>query len=120
MNLNLHHPLLEWLLQTTAEYAKTRVQFDRPLGFFQAVKHPLVNVMLEIDKAKSLVYNAACSIDCGEDNAELNARMAKSQASDMAVFSSSRAVQFHGGIGVQSSEIQDCLGDVLLVDRVDP
>lgn len=89
----------EWLLQTTTEYAKTRVQFDRPLGFFQAVKHPLVNVMLDIDRAKSLVFNSACSIDCGEPNAELNARMAKSQASDMAVFSASRAVQFHGGIG---------------------
>ena len=89
----------EWLLQTTVEYAKTRVQFDHPLGFFQAVKHPLVNVMLDIDRAKSLVYSAACSIDCNEDSAELNARMAKSQASDMAVFSASRAVQFHGGIG---------------------
>lgn len=89
----------EWLLQTTTEYAKTRVQFDRPLGFFQAVKHPLVNVMIDIDRAKSLVYSAACTIDCGEEAAELNARMAKSQASDMAVFSSSRAVQFHGGIG---------------------
>ncbi len=89
----------EWLLQTTVEYAKTRVQFDRPLGFFQAVKHPLVNVMLDVDRARSLVYNAACSVDCGEDHAELNARMAKAQASDMAVFSSSRAVQFHGGTG---------------------
>ncbi len=89
----------EWLLQTTVEYAKTRVQFDRPLGFFQAVKHPLVNVMLSIDQARSLTYNAACSIDCEESAAELNARMAKAQASDMAVFSSSRAVQFHGGIG---------------------
>jgi alkylation response protein AidB-like acyl-CoA dehydrogenase len=89
----------EWLLQTTVEYAKTRVQFDHPLGFFQAVKHPLVNVMLDIDRAKSLVYNAACSVDYDEPSAELNARMAKSQASDMAVFSSSRAVQFHGGIG---------------------
>ena len=89
----------EWLLQTTVEYAKTRIQFDRPLGFFQAVKHPLVNVMLDIDRAKSLTYNAACSIDCGEDAAMLNARMAKSQASDMGVFGASRAVQFHGGIG---------------------
>ena len=89
----------EWLLQTTVEYAKTRVQFDRPLGFFQAVKHPLVNVMLDIDRAKSLVYSAACAIDCGDESAELDARMAKSMASDMAVFSSSRAVQFHGGIG---------------------
>jgi len=89
----------EWLLQTTVEYAKTRVQFDRPLGFFQAVKHPLVNVMLDIDRAKSLTYNAACAFDTDPDNAEKFARMAKSQAGDMAVFSSSRAVQFHGGIG---------------------
>ena len=89
----------EWLLQTTVEYAKTRVQFDHPLGFFQAVKHPLVNVMIDVDRAKSLVYSAACAIECDDDNAELNARMAKAQASDMAVFASSRAVQFHGGIG---------------------
>lgn len=89
----------EWLLQTTAEYARTRVQFDRPLGFFQAVKHPLVNVMLEIDRAKSLTYNAACAFDEEPEEAERYARMAKSAASDMAVFSSSRAVQFHGGIG---------------------
>lgn len=89
----------EWLLQTTVEYAQTRVQFDHPLGFFQAVKHPLVNVMLEIDRAKSLTYNAACAIDAEPEYAEKLARMAKSAASDMAVFSSSRAVQFHGGIG---------------------
>jgi alkylation response protein AidB-like acyl-CoA dehydrogenase len=89
----------EWLLQTTTEYAKTRVQFERPLGFFQAVKHPLVNVMLAIDSAKSLTYNAACAIDEEPEEALRLARMAKSAASDMAVFSSSRAVQFHGGIG---------------------
>ena len=35
----------EWQLQTTAEYAKVRTQFDRPIGFFQAVKHPIVNMM---------------------------------------------------------------------------
>jgi len=89
----------EWLLQTTVEYAKTRVQFDRPLGFFQAVKHPLVNVMIAIDDAKSLTYNAACAYDSGQDNDITLARMAKSAAGDMAVFSASRAVQFHGGIG---------------------
>ena len=89
----------EWLLQTTVEYAKTRVQFDRPLGFFQAVKHPLVNVMIEIDNAKSLTYNAACAVDTDPDSALRFARMAKSAASDIAVYSSSRAVQFHGGIG---------------------
>ena len=89
----------EWLLQTTTEYAKTRVQFDRPLGFFQAVKHPLVNLMIEIDDAKSLAYEAACAVDVGDPDALNIARMAKSRASDMAVYSGSRAVQFHGGIG---------------------
>ena len=89
----------EWLLQTTTEYARTRQQFDRPLGFFQAIKHPLVNVMTEVDKSKSLVYIAACAFDYEPDKAAYYAQMAKSCASDMADFASSRAVQFHGGIG---------------------
>ena len=49
----------EWQLQTTAEYAKVRQQFDRPIGFFQAVKHPIVDMMICVDEARSLVYNAA-------------------------------------------------------------
>lgn len=89
----------EWQLQTTTEYARTRKQFERELGFFQAVKHPLVNVMIEIDQSKSLVYNAACAIDTQPDKARQFAHMAKSSASDMAAFASSRSVQFHGGIG---------------------
>lgn len=89
----------EWQLQATVEYAKNRKQFDRPLGFFQAVKHPLVNAMMEIDRARSLVYHAACCID--EDNSEIRtaARMAKSAASDAGAFISDRSVQLHGGIG---------------------
>ena len=89
----------EWLLQTTTEYATTRVQFERPIGFFQAVKHPLVNVMIAIDQAKSLTYTVTCAVEEEPEKAEELARMAKSSASDMAAFSASRAVQFHGGIG---------------------
>ncbi len=89
----------EWQLQTTVEYAKDRKQFDRPLGFFQAVKHPLVNAMMEIDRARSLVYNAACCIDEKADDVESAARMAKSAASDAGRFISDRSVQLHGGIG---------------------
>jgi alkylation response protein AidB-like acyl-CoA dehydrogenase len=89
----------EWQLRTTVEYAKVRTQFDRPLGFFQAVKHPLVNMMIEIDRAKSLVYNAACAIDSEPAAAERAARMAKSSAADMAAFCCGRSVQLHGGIG---------------------
>ena len=89
----------EWQLQTTVEYAKTRKQFDRPIGFFQAVKHPLSNAMIQIDRARSLLYHAACCVDHGSDDAERAARMAKSAASDAGKFVSDRSVQLHGGIG---------------------
>lgn len=89
----------EWQLQTTVDYVGTRQQFERPLGFFQAVKHPLVNVMLQIDQAKSLVYNAACAIDSEPGRAGQYAHMAKASASEAAAFASSRSVQLHGGIG---------------------
>jgi alkylation response protein AidB-like acyl-CoA dehydrogenase len=89
----------EWQLQTTVDYVNQRQQFDRPLGFFQAVKHPLVNVMIAIDQAKSLVYNAACAYDEEPEKADQFAHMAQSAASDMAEFASSRSVQCHGGIG---------------------
>ena len=89
----------EWQLQATVEYAGTRQQFDHPLGFFQAVKHPLVDVMILIDQCKSLVYNAACAIDTQSPRAVEFAHMAKASASECAAFASSRSVQFHGGIG---------------------
>jgi alkylation response protein AidB-like acyl-CoA dehydrogenase len=89
----------EWQLQTTVEYAKSRKQFDRPIGFFQAVKHPLVDAMIEIDRARSLVYHAACCIDVGDPGALEAARMAKSAASDAGAYISDRSVQLHGGIG---------------------
>jgi alkylation response protein AidB-like acyl-CoA dehydrogenase len=89
----------EWQLQTTVEYAKIRKQFDKPLGYFQAVKHPLANMMIAVDRARSLAYNAACAIDTEPDKALLFARMAKAAASDAAAFCSGRSVQLHGGIG---------------------
>jgi len=89
----------EWQLQTTAEYARVRTQFERPIGFFQAVKHPIVNMMIEVDRARSLVYAAAEAIDSKSDDALRLARMAKAAASDAASFCSGRSVQLHGGIG---------------------
>ena len=89
----------EWQLQTTVEYVNTRQQFEHPLGFFQAVKHPLVDVMVLIDQCKSLVYNAACAIDSEPERAAQCAHMAKASASEAAAFASGRSVQYHGGIG---------------------
>ena len=89
----------EWLLQATAEYASVRTQFDRPIGFFQAVKHPIVNMMITTDETRSLVYNAACAYDTEPEKAQLAAHLAKSSAADSGEFCSNRATQLHGGIG---------------------
>ncbi|HEY2387640.1 MAG TPA: acyl-CoA dehydrogenase family protein [Candidatus Binatia bacterium] len=89
----------EWQLQTTTEYARVRTQFDHPIGFFQAVKHPIVNMMMDVDRARSLVYAAACAIDTDPGEAPRLARMAKAAASDAAAFCSDRSIQLHGGIG---------------------
>jgi len=89
----------EWQLQTTAEYARTRVQYDRIIGFFQAVKHPIVDVMIMIDQARSHAYNAACAIDHEPEKSAVYAHMAKASASDMAEYASGRSVQYHGGMG---------------------
>lgn len=89
----------EWQLQTTVDYAKDREQFDRPIGFFQAVKHPLVDAMIDIDRARSLLFHAACEVDRRSDQAESAAHMAKSAASDAGAFISDRSIQLHGGIG---------------------
>jgi len=89
----------EWLMQATAEYATVRTQFDRPIGFFQAVKHPIVNMMIAADETRSLVYAAACTYDTEPEKAALAAHLAKSSASDTALFCANRATQLHGGIG---------------------
>lgn len=89
----------EWQLQTTAEYARTRMQFDRPIGFFQAVKHPIVDMMIATDGTRSLVYNAACAFDHDPEDALRCARMAKASAAETAYFCSNRSTQLHGGIG---------------------
>jgi alkylation response protein AidB-like acyl-CoA dehydrogenase len=89
----------QWQLETTAEYAKVRTQFDRPIGFFQAVKHPIVNMMIAADETRSLVYYAACAYDHEPEDALRCALMAKSSASDTASFCSNRSTQLHGGIG---------------------
>jgi len=87
------------LLNMTAAYATTRVQFGKPIGSFQAVKHPLVNVLVAIEQLRSLVYAAAAALDAASPEAEMLARMAKAQANETYPFAAGRAVQLHGGFG---------------------
>jgi alkylation response protein AidB-like acyl-CoA dehydrogenase len=87
------------LLTLTSAYTATREQFGKPIGSFQAVKHPLVNVLIGVESLRSLVYAAATALDAGDADAEALARMAKAKACDVYVFAASRAVQLHGGFG---------------------
>jgi alkylation response protein AidB-like acyl-CoA dehydrogenase len=87
------------ILGITVDYAKVREQFDRQIGAFQAVKHPLVDVMVSVEMTRSLLYRAAAAIDHEPSSAERLSRMAKALASDCYSNATARAVQLHGGIG---------------------
>jgi alkylation response protein AidB-like acyl-CoA dehydrogenase len=87
------------ILSITRDYAVERTQFNRQIGSFQAVKHPIVDVMIAVEKARSLTYGAAAALDADPDHAELHARAAKVAASDALTFAADRGVQFHGGYG---------------------
>jgi len=87
------------LLAMTVDYAKIRQQFGRPIGAFQAVKHPLVDVLARVELTRSLVYRAAAAIDHAPAQSERLSRMAKALASDTYALAAAKAVQLHGGIG---------------------
>jgi alkylation response protein AidB-like acyl-CoA dehydrogenase len=89
----------EAMLSRTREYAIERKQFNRQIGSVQAVKHPIVDVMIAIERARSLVVGAAAALDQAPDRAENTARMAKAAATDALRFAVDRGVQLHGGYG---------------------
>jgi len=86
-------------LDMSIEYAKTRVQFGKPIGSFQAVKHKCVDMMVAVENARSLAYYAAWTVDTRNAEAATAVPMAKAYASDMAKNVTSDAIQVHGGIG---------------------
>jgi alkylation response protein AidB-like acyl-CoA dehydrogenase len=89
----------ERVLGITRDYAIERIQFNRPIGSFQAVKHPIVNVMLAIEAARSHTAAAAAVLDTAPKQAEVPARMAKAAATDTYSFACGRGIQLHGGFG---------------------
>ena len=88
-------------LDTVVDYLKTRKQFGRLIGSYQALKHPTVDILCGMDAARSLIYHAATVVTDGplDTDAEIACRMAKAQAGDALIFAGDRAVQFHGGMG---------------------
>lgn len=87
------------ILDITAAYAKQRVQFGRPIGSFQAVKHRLADMMVRVETARSLAFYAACTAD--EDPASLAeaASVAKVGCTEAMHACAADMIQLHGGIG---------------------
>jgi len=87
------------LLDIAVEYAKTRLQFGRPIGSFQAVKHRLADLLVDVEHARSTAYHAVWALTDGSDDPALAASIA--QATCSAAFSrvARDAIQTLGGIG---------------------
>ena len=89
----------EAVLDMTVAYTKERVQFGRPIGSFQALKHRMADMMVEVETARTAVYYAACIADEGSDELGEAAAIAKAYCSDAFSSCAGHAIQLHGGIG---------------------
>lgn len=92
--------LLREVFERTVAYMKERVQFDVPIGSFQALQHRLARLYCEIELLESCVRAAFEAIDAGDAALPLLASLAKARASDLCERVPNEAVQLHGGIGV--------------------
>ncbi|MFZ0886302.1 MAG: acyl-CoA dehydrogenase, partial [Candidatus Acidiferrales bacterium] len=86
-------------LDLTVEYAKTRKQFGKPIGMFQAVQHQCADMYLETESARSAVYYAGWALEENSPDAPKAVSIAKMYASDAARTVGNRGIQVHGGMG---------------------
>jgi alkylation response protein AidB-like acyl-CoA dehydrogenase len=90
---------MEWVMDTTVEYAKTRIAFGVPIGSFQIIKHKCADMKVALDYSRALMEWAVESIRDGEPDADLSASMAKAYCGDNYRFMTNHSIQIHGGIG---------------------
>jgi len=90
---------MQRVLDVTVEYAKTRKQFGRPIGQYQAVQHMCADMLLMVESARSAAYYAAYAIQENLPEARLAVSIAKTYASDACREVGNRGIQVHGGMG---------------------
>jgi len=90
---------MQWVLDTTVEYVKTREQFGRAIGSFQAVQHQCADMLLMTESARSATYYAAWALTEGDPAASVAVSVAKAYCSDAYREVGNRGIQLHGGIG---------------------
>jgi alkylation response protein AidB-like acyl-CoA dehydrogenase len=87
-------------LESAVAYAKQRVQFGRPIGSFQAIKHSCAELLLEVESARSAAYWASWVASAGGPQLALAASVAKSFCDEAFLRAAEDNVHIHGGIGV--------------------
>jgi alkylation response protein AidB-like acyl-CoA dehydrogenase len=87
------------VLEMTVDYAKDRVQFGRPIGGFQAVKHRCADMLVDVEGMRSSTYYAGWAVGAGDHEASSAASVAKVWCSDAARRVMASGLQVHGGIG---------------------
>jgi alkylation response protein AidB-like acyl-CoA dehydrogenase len=87
------------VLDMATEYAKERVQFGKPIGSFQAVKHRCADMLVDVEGMRSTAYWAAWCLSAGDDDSHVAASTAKTWCSDAARRVMASGLQVHGGIG---------------------
>jgi len=87
------------LLEITVEHAKSRKQFDQPIGAFQAIQHKCADMFVQVEKARATSYFAMMAIAEDDPRRSLAASMAKAAASDCQALVCKEGIQIHGGMG---------------------
>jgi alkylation response protein AidB-like acyl-CoA dehydrogenase len=88
------------VLDSAVEYAKVRVQFGRPIGSFQAIKHRCADMLLRVESARSAAYHAMwTAAEENDDELAIAASLAKAYCTDAFAWAAAENIQIHGGIG---------------------
>ncbi|MCX2929445.1 acyl-CoA/acyl-ACP dehydrogenase [Mycobacterium sp. CVI_P3] len=87
------------LLDLAVEYAKSRLQFGRQIGSFQAIKHKLADMLVDLEHARSTAYHAVWALADGSDDPALAVSIAQATASSALSRIAADTIQVHGGIG---------------------
>ena len=87
------------VLETSVQYARDRIQFGRPIGSFQAIKHKCADLLVEVESAKSAAYYGSWCAQEDSDELPVVASLAKAYCSDAYFHAAGECIQIHGGIG---------------------
>lgn len=90
---------MQWIIEDSVEFAKTRQQFGKLIGSFQAVQHMCADMLLWTESSRSAIYFAAWALDAEPADGARAVSLAKAYASDASREVANRGVQVHGGIG---------------------